>query len=491
MPGRETQIKRHDLVIVGGGTAGLVSGMIAGWAGARVALVEAERTGGDCLWTGCVPSKSLIAAASLAQRIREGGALGVIAGEPEVDFGRVMAHVHDARRKIEPHDSPERLREAGVEVISGHAIYTGPGQIEVGDRELRWRTSIIATGSKPALPPVRGLVETDPLTSDTVWDLTELPGRLLILGGGAIGCELGQAFSRLGSAVTIVETEDRLMPEADPEVSRLLAERLRREGVDIWLGTRAESVEAGPAGTALLEAVSPQGRLGLEFDRVLSATGRRPSSSGIGLEDVGVETGPGGAILTDSRLRTGAAGIFAAGDVTGVMPHTHVAAYHAQVATVNALFRSRRRVDYRAVPRVIFTDPEVATVGLSEAEARTKWGSKAKVIRHGYEDLDRAITAGATTGFAKLIGDNRGRLVGATIVGEAAGESVAEMALRISTRRRIDSISIDVHAYPTFTEGAARAADDYRRERFERSAATALTRPLLRLLRATDRRGRG
>ncbi len=484
-------MKRQDLVIVGGGTAGLVSGMIAGWAGARVTLVEAERTGGDCLWTGCVPSKSLIAAADLAQRMRQGNELGISVGEPEVDFAGVMAHVHASREKIEPHDSPERLREAGVEVIHGRARYTGPDRIEVDGTELRWRNSIIATGSRPALPPVPGLADCDPLTSDTLWDMSELPGRLLVLGGGPIGCELGQAFSRLGSQVTILESQDRLLPGADPQASELLARQLRSEGVDIWLATDAESVEPAAGGTVSLEAVSPQGRLGLEFDRVLSATGRRPSSSGIGLESLGVETGPDGAVLTDARLRTGAPGLFAAGDVTGAMPHTHVAAYHAQIATVNALFRSRRKVDYRAVPRVTFTDPEVAAVGMSEGEARARWGSKAKLAQHDNGDLDRAITAGRTTGFAKLVGDRRGRLVGATIVGEAAGESIAEMALRISNRQKIDSISSDVHAYPTFTEGAARAADAYRRERFQGTAVTSLTRPLLSLLRATDRRGRG
>jgi pyruvate/2-oxoglutarate dehydrogenase complex dihydrolipoamide dehydrogenase (E3) component len=483
-------LKRHDLVIVGGGTAGLVSGMIAGWAGARVALIEAERTGGDCLWTGCVPSKSLIAAADLAQRIREGRELGVMAGEPKVDFSRVMGHVHAARKKIEPHDSPERLREAGVEVIQGRATYTGPGRIEVDGSELRWRTSIIATGSRPALPPVAGLEESDPLTSDTVWDLEELPASLLVLGAGPIGCELGQAFSRLGSRVTIVEMGDHLLPREDPDVGQLLAGQFRREGIDIWLNTTAKSIDTAADGSVTLDAVSPQGRLDLSFDRVLSAAGRRPSSSGIGLEMIGVETGPGGEVMTDERLRAGVPGVFAAGDVTGAMPFTHVAAYHAQIATPNALFRLRRKVDYGSIPNVTFTDPEVAGVGLSEAQARTKWGSKAKIARHDYADLDRAITAGRTAGFAKLIGDSRGRLVGATIVGQSAGESIGEMALRISKGQSIDSISSDVHAYPTFAEGAARAADDYRRERFEGPGLTRLSKPFLRLLRTLDRSGR-
>jgi pyruvate/2-oxoglutarate dehydrogenase complex dihydrolipoamide dehydrogenase (E3) component len=260
---------------------------------------------------------------------------------------------------------------------------------------------------------VTGLAQADPLTSDTIWDLVELPRRLLVLGGGPVGCELGQAFSRLGSAVTIVESEDRLLPREDPEVSELIADRLRQEGVDLWLGTTAESFERGPGGSISLEAVSPQGRLALEFDRVLAAAGRHPSSHDIGLEGLGVKTGSGGAVVTDARLRTSAAGVFAAGDITGVMPQTHVAAYHAQVATVNALFGLRRRVDYRAVPRVTFTDPEIAVVGMSEAQARAKWGSKATVARHEHEDLDRAITAARATGFAKLIGQVMAeRLVG-------------------------------------------------------------------------------
>jgi pyruvate/2-oxoglutarate dehydrogenase complex dihydrolipoamide dehydrogenase (E3) component len=270
-----------------------------------------------------------------------------------------------------------------------------------------------------------------------------------------------------------------------------VADGLRREGVDIWLGTRAEAFRAGGRGSVSLEAVSPQGRLGLEFDRVLSATGRRPSSRGIGLGALGVDPDPDGAVPTNPRLRTTARGLFAAGDVTGAMPHTHVAAHHAQIATVNALFGLRRRVDYRAVPVVVFTDPEVATVGISEAEARSKWGSKATVIRHEHDDLDRAITAGRTTGFVKLVGDPRDRLVGATVVGHSAGESIGELAVRISGRQKIDSVSSDVHAYPTFREAAARAADEHRRERFQGPALTGLTRPLLGLRRALSRRGRG
>jgi pyruvate/2-oxoglutarate dehydrogenase complex dihydrolipoamide dehydrogenase (E3) component len=266
---------------------------------------------------------------------------------------------------------------------------------------------------------------------------------------------------------------------------------MRLEGVDVWPGTRAESFGAGDRDGVSLEAISPHGRLGLEFDRVLVAIGRSFSTRGIGLEELGVETTPGGAVVTDATLRTASPGLFAAGDVTGVLPHTHVAAYHAQIATFNALFGVRRKVDYRTVPRVVFTDPEIATVGMSETEARRKWGSKAKVISHGHEDLDRAIAAGRTTGFAKLVGDRRGRLVGATIVGDSAGESIAEMAVRISNRQRIDSISSDVHAYPTFSEAAARAADEHRLERFRDSAAAGLARPVLGLMRALDRRSRG
>ncbi len=478
-------MSRYDLVVVGGGTAGLVTSMIAAGAGARVALVEADRTGGDCLWTGCVPSKSLIAAADAAQRIREAPRLGIDAGEPKVDFARVMAHVRGARETIAPHDSPERLRAAGVDVIAARARFRRRGEIEAGQYVLRHRAAIVATGSAPQLPQIPGLADAGPLTSETLWDLDELPRRLAVLGGGPIGCELGQAFARLGSEVTVIETAERLLPGEDPRAGELLEARLAAEGVAVLTGARLTDVRSDNGELSAGVDAGGEARL-MRFDRVLVATGRRPVSDGLGLDQVGVETTEAGAVVVDDRLRA-AAGIYAAGDVTGAPAFTHVAAYHARIASINALFGARRKVDYSAIPRVTFTDPEVASVGLSEAQARERWGQRARVVVHDYSDSDRAITADRAYGFAKLVGDNRGQLVGATIAAPAAGESIAEVAVQVGRGAGIESLSTAVHAYPTFSEGPARAADEYQRARLATPRTRMLTRPVLALARALVR----
>ena len=485
-------MKRYDLVVVGGGTAGLVSAVIAAGAGARVAMIEADRSGGDCLWTGCVPSKSLIAAADAAQTIRDAARFGVIAGEPEIDFGRVMDHVDAARARIAPHDSPERLRDDGVEVIEGHGRFLAPGRIDAAGRELAYRAAIVATGSTPALPPIPGLEDVEALSTDSIWSLRELPPRLAVLGGGAIGCELGQAFARLGSEVTLIESAPRLLPGEEPEAGALIGARLRAEGVSVRLGAEARAVrpQTGGGATIELEGVGGAEPEQLACDQLLVATGRSPVVADLGLDRVGVETGAGGGVVVDSRLRTTGAGIYAAGDVTAEMPFTHVAAYHARVATLNALFGLRRRVDYTAVPRAIFTDPEVAAVGLSEREARERWGKRATVVSFDYADLDRAITADRVSGFAKLVGDPRGKLLGATVAAPAAAESIGELSARIAAGDGIGSISAAVHAYPTFAEGPARAADEYLRQRYAGPWTRALTVPLLALLRRFTGPGR-
>ena len=466
--------------MLGGGTAGLVAATIAGRLGARVVLAERAHTGGDCLWTGCVPSKSLLAAAALAHRMRTAGAVGLTPCEPVVDFAAVMAHVHGARERIAPHDSPERLRAAGVEVHESVGRFLDPGVVEVGGRPLRYRAALIATGSRPMLPPIPGLGEGRPLTSETVWDLTELPTRLVVLGGGSIGCELAQAFGRLGSDVTVLEAGPRLVGREEPEASELVRERLEREGVRVVLdarvvGARTRSVDVEHAG----------GREAVDHDRLLVAAGRAPDTDGLGLARAGVETDAAGAVVVDGRLRTSAHDVYAAGDVTGALPFTHVAAYHARVAVVNALLRTRRRVSYRAVPWVTFTDPEVARVGLSEAQARERLGDAVVVARHDYAESDRAITAGEAYGFAKLVGDRRGRLLGATVAAPGGGEAIAELAARIEAGDTIADVSNAVHAYPTFAEGPAQAADGHLLERLAR--ARPLSAAALAALRTVDR----
>lgn len=478
---------RYDLIVLGGGTGGLVSSLIAAGVGARVALIERQRTGGDCLWTGCVPSKSLIAAAELAHRMRHADAVGLKPVQPEIDFAQVMEHVREVIHTIEPHDSPQRLRAAGVEVIEADGRFTGPGRIEADGRLLSCRAAIIATGSEPAMPPIPGLAAADPLTSETVWDLRQLPARLAILGGGPIGCELAQAFTRLGAHVTLVEMAQRLLIKEERAASEVIARRLRSEGVDVRLGARGSEVRPGADGEThelLLRRGDEEGDVGdvVPFERILVATGRVPRTDGLGLQATGVRTDKRGAVIVDRHLRTSARGIYAVGDVTGLLPFTHVAAHHARVATPNALFHTRASVN-QTIPWVTFTDPEVARVGSTEAEALARFGKRAIVIEHEYAQLDRAITAGQAYGFAKLIADPRGRLLGATVAAPGGGEAIAELAAWISRGEKINTLSRAVHAYPTLAEGPARAADAHLSARYSKPRVRTITRVALAVMR--------
>jgi pyruvate/2-oxoglutarate dehydrogenase complex dihydrolipoamide dehydrogenase (E3) component len=473
----------YDLAVIGGGTAGLVSSRTAAGLGARVVLIERERPGGDCLWTGCVPSKALIAAADLAHRIRTAAAVGLEPREPDIDFGRVMAHVHGAQATIEPDDSADALRRDGVDVIQGSARFDGPGIIDVDGTTVRYRTALIATGSRPVTPDLEGLAAADPLTNETVWDLRERPDRLAILGGGPIGCELGQAFQRLGSRVTLVQRRGYLLPKEEPKARELIAERLRSDGVDLRLGTKPVRVEDGRA--LVVSADGHEDRI--EFDRILVAAGRRPETDGLGLETVGVELDDRGGVKVDDRLATTGRHIYAAGDAVTALPFTHVAGYHGRTVVANALFHTRTRVSYEAVPWSTFTDPEVGRVGMTEEEAREQFGDEVVAVTHEYAHNDRAITAGDTVGFAKLVGDGKGRLVGATVAAPHGGESIAELAAWVRTGRKIDDVSQTVHAYPTFSEGQARAADDYLRGKYLNPKVRRFTKPALAVLRRVDR----
>lgn len=470
----------YDLAVIGGGTAGLVASRTAAGLGARVVLIESGRLGGDCLWTGCVPSKSLIAAAGLVQAMRTADALGLEPHEPAFEFAAVMERVQAVVATIEPMDSADSLRRDGVEVVAGAARFAGPGRIEVGGTKIRYRRALIATGSRPAVPGLPGLREAGPLTNESVWDLREQPRRLAILGGGPIGCELGQAFRRLGSEVTIVEQLPHLLAKEEPEARELVSGRLRDEGVTLRLGAAVERAE-GP-GTLVLKGGD---RIGA--DRILVAAGRSPATDELGLESIGAERGEGGALKVDDRLATTARGVYAAGDAIAALPFTHVAGYHGRTVVANALFHARTRVSYDAVPWVTFTDPEVARVGLTEAQARERWGDDVRVSTKRYAENDRAITAAETEGFAKLVGDPKGKLVGATVAAAHGGESIAELAAWIRTGGKIADVSRSVHAYPTFSEGQARAADDYLVERYLTPRVRRLTKPALALLRLVDR----
>ncbi len=424
----------YDLFVLGGGTAGLVGAKTAARLGARVLLAERGRTGGDCLWTGCVPSKSLLAAAHAAAAARSAARLGVQVEGVRVDFAAVMTHVRTAIATIEPNDSPASLRAAGVEVRRGQAILTGPGTATVAGDTVRFRQALLATGAGPVLPGLPGLVEADPLTSESVWELRSLPADLVVLGGGSIGCEMAQAFARLGSRVSVVEAADRLLSREDRRASTLVEAALRADGVDVRTGVSVMAATAD--GLRLADGTVVHG------ERILVAVGRRARTEGIGLERAGVEVDERGFVVVDATLRTTASRIWAAGDLTSHPQFTHLAGVHASTAASNAVLGLRRKVGLRAVPRVTFTDPEVAAVG----------GPGVREIRWEHADLDRAVAEGRQDGFTSLNLDSRGRVVGATVVGPRAGETMGELTLAVAQGMRARSVAATTHAYPTYND---------------------------------------
>ena len=466
-----------DLLVIGGGTAGIVGSKTAASLGARVLLVESDRTGGDCLWTGCVPSKSMLAAASAAADARAAARFGVDVGEVRVDFAGVRAHVRAAIAHIEPEDSPGTLRAAGVEVVIARAQLTGPDTAQVGDRSVRFGAALIAVGASPAVPPVTGLRETDPLTSETVWDVEELPGRLVVLGGGPIGSELGQAFARLGSSVALVEGADRILPDEDPEASALLTAALRRDGVDVRTGVPASAVEDG------VLVLGDGARL--PFDRLVVAVGRRARTEGLGCAAAGVELREDGTVVVDDTLRTTNPRIVAAGDVSGHPQFTHLAGVHASLAVGNVLLGLRRRVD-GVVPRVTYTSPEVGSVGVLPAEGRDRGLT---VVRVDHERLDRAVAEDAVDGVTSLVLDRRGRVLGGTVVSPRAGETLGELTLAVRRRLTAGDLAGTTHAYPTLNDGIWNAAVAHVRGRLSSPPARPLLRAVVRLRGRLARRG--
>jgi pyruvate/2-oxoglutarate dehydrogenase complex dihydrolipoamide dehydrogenase (E3) component len=447
-----------DLLVIGGGTAGIIGAGTAAGLGGRVLLVEQARTGGDCLWTGCVPSKALLAAAQAAASARGAAAFGVDTGPVTVDFARVRDHVRTSIDTIAPHDSPDTLRKAGVVVEAGTAVLTGPDRARVGDREVRFRSALVATGAAPALPPVPGLAEADPCTTETIWDLAELPSRLVVLGGGPVGCELAQAFARLGAGVTLVEAAERLLPAEDEEAAALVTAALRSDGVDVRAGRSFARVHPEEPRVELDDGSS------VAYAALLVAAGRRPRTAGLGCAAAGVALDEDGAVVVDDGLRTSNPRILAAGDVTARSQYTHTAGVHASIAASNALLGLRRSID-PVVPRVTFTAPEVGAVGAAPAEAAAN-GWTVRRIEH--RSLDRAITDRATEGFTTLVLDGRGRLVGATVVGPRAGETLGELTLAVRNRLSVGDVAGTTHAYPTFNDGAWNGAVAQARKRLRK-----------------------
>ena len=451
-----------DLCVIGAGSAGLSVAAVAGQLGVRTVLIERGAMGGECLNTGCVPSKALLAAAHAAHAMRTGGRFGIEAAPPVVDFAAVRRHVHGVIAAIAPHDSAERFEGLGVAVIRAEARFIGARELAVGNRTVAARRIVIATGSEPAIPPIPGLDRVPYLTNETVFDLAELPAHLLVIGAGPIGLELAQAFRRLGSAVTVVEAAAAI-PHDDPELAARLVERLKSEG--IVLHERAKIMAVEPSGGKIALTVEGQ-QSRIEGSHLLVAAGRIPRVHALDLDKAGVAHTPQG-ITVDRRMRTTASGIYAIGDVTSGPRFTHVASYQAGIVIRNALFRLPAKTDYAALPWVTYTDPELAQVGLTEAAARRRHGDKIVVTSFSFADNDRAQAERATEGAIKIVARRDGSILGASILGAHAGELIQLWGLAIGQRLKLKHIAGMIAPYPTLGEiGKSAAAAFYKPKLF-------------------------
>jgi dihydrolipoamide dehydrogenase len=455
----------YNVVVIGAGSAGLVASYIAAAVRAKVALVEKYKMGGDCLNTGCVPSKALIRSARMLSYFRRAGEFGIGQANVDFNFAEVMDRVHRVIGKVEPHDSVERYTSLGVECLQGAARITSPWTVEVNGRTLATRAIVVATGAGPLVPPITGLDKIEYLTSDNLWKLRELPKRLIVLGGGPIGCEMTQAFARFGSEVTQVEMGPRIMPREDDDVSDFIRRRFETEGVRVLTNHAAKEVKVeGDRKTLICE--NDGSPVEVEFDAILVAVGRKANTDGFGLEDLGVRLDPRGTIETDPFLRTNFPNILCAGDVAGPYQFTHTAAHQAWYAAVNALFGQLKkfRVDYRVIPWCTFTDPEVARVGLSEDEAREK-KIDFEVARFELAELDRAIAEGEDHGWIKVLTPpGKDKILGATIVGAHAGDLLAEFVLAMKHGIGLNKILGTIHAYPTLAEANKMAAGAWKKQ---------------------------
>ena len=461
--------KRFDrnLIVIGAGSAGLVTAYIAAAVKARVTLIEKHKLGGDCLNTGCVPSKAIIRSAKLLSHIERCKEFGIRHASADFDFADVMERVQRVIKTVEPHDSAERYTELGVEVIAGSARIVSPWEVELvrntgGHELLTTRSIVIATGGRPFVPPIPGLEEVGYVTSDTVWELRELPRRFLVLGGGPIGCELTQAFARFGAKVTQVQQGPRIMVREDPEVSEMVIERFRAEGIAVLVNHQARAFVIED-GEKILIAEHRGEEVRIAFDALLVAVGRSANLSGYGLEELGIETGR--TIATNGFLQTKYPNIYAAGDVAGPFQFTHTAAHQAWYAAVNALFDpfKKFRADYSVIPWATFVEPEVARVGLNETEAKER-NIPYEVTRYGIDDLDRAIADGEAHGFIKVLTvPGKDRILGVTIVGEHGGDLIAEYVLAMRHGIGLNKILGTIHIYPTLAEANKYVAGNWKK----------------------------
>lgn len=455
---------RYNLVVLGAGTAGLVTAVGAAGLGAKVAIVERHLLGGDCLNYGCVPSKALIRAARAAHDARQAHDYGVrVGGLIAPDFAAVMERMRRLRASISPNDSAHRLAALGVDVFLGAARFAGPGAVEVGGQTLKFSRAVIATGARADVPPIRGLAETGFLTNESVFSLTRLPARLIVIGAGPIGCELAQAFRRLGSEVTVIDLDTRVLPREDPDASAVLAEQFAREGIAMTLGAKILRVERrGGDRVVVFDAQSgPREAAG---DEILVAAGRAPNVEGLDLDAGGVRFDRMGVTVND-RLQTSNRRVYAAGDICSPYKFTHAADAMARIALQNALFFGRKKASALVIPWATYTDPEVAHAGLTEQQAR-EGGRAVATYTAQLRDNDRAVLDGATEGFARVHVDRRsGRILGATLVARHAGEMIGEMALAVTAGLPLSTIAKTIHPYPTQAEAWKRLGDAPNRAR--------------------------
>ncbi len=463
---RFTRPTRFDtnLIVIGAGSAGLVTAYLAAAVKAQVTLVEKHLMGGDCLNTGCVPSKALLRAAKAVADARAATALGVDVGNPQVDFRRVMGHVHGAVERIAPHDSIARYTELGVDCVTGSARLISPWQVEVNGKILSAPKIVIASGGRPRIPAIPGLADFAVLTSENLWSLTELPARLLILGGGPIGCEMAQAFQRLGSQVTLLQRRDRLLPKVDTDAASLIENKLVAEGVAVITSCQISRFHRQDGDS---QVVIRRGDLeqSIAFDQVLVAVGRQANTAGLGLEELGIPCRDDGTIETNEFLQTNYPTIFACGDVCGPYQLTHASSHQAWYAMVNALFGGFKkfRVDYRLMPSVVYTDPEVAVIGLNESDAVAQ-GIPFEVTKYPLSGLDRAIADRATDGFVKVLTvPGRDKILGVTIVASRAGDMLMDFAAAMKQGKGLNSILGTIHPYPIFSEANKAAAGQWKR----------------------------
>nr|TFG55582.1 MAG: FAD-binding protein [Hyphomicrobiales bacterium] len=433
-----------DICVIGAGAAGLSVASGAAQLGASVVLFERGKMGGDCLNYGCVPSKALLAAAHRAHDVRDAGRMGIRVADPVIDFPALMRHVRNAIAAIEPHDSVERFEGLGVKVIQAEAKFISPRELAGGGYEIRAKRFVIAAGSRAALPPIEGLDETPYLTNETLFSLDRLPSHLLIIGGGPIGVEMAQAFRLLGSEVNLFD-RGNILAKDDPELAAILRQRLIDDGVIVQENARLADVSREGKDIALTLEGAGEKIIG---SHLLVAAGRAPSVNGFGLNDAGVAF-DGRGIKTDKYLRTTNKRIYAIGDVAGGPQFTHIAGYHAGIVIRNALFRMRAKVDYRALPWVTYTDPELAHVGMMEQEAHKVFGSDVHVVRASFEDNDRAIAEGNASGMIKIVARKNGRILGATIIGTNAGEIIHTWALALSQNLTLGAFNETMLPYPT------------------------------------------